>query len=68
MRQLIEEPDLVATLRQGALVSSGMLDADGLDLWLHSLRSGGRGYQLWLLFVLEWWARVWLLDEVRPAP
>jgi asparagine synthase (glutamine-hydrolysing) len=47
-------------LLDGALVRCGIIDRTGLNAWL---ASGTQGLKLWMLFVLDNWARQWLLKE-----
>jgi asparagine synthase (glutamine-hydrolysing) len=63
MSRLIDESALVASLRTGVLVRRQLLDRDGLEGWLSAPRLSNHDFKLWLLFVLEHWARQWLLRE-----
>jgi hypothetical protein len=51
---------MIGTVRNGALIRSGLLSAHGLERWL---LGDEQPFKLWLLFVLEHWARQWLLGE-----
>lgn len=61
--RLISEAAMFATLRTGALVREGVLSAAGLENWLHARRLSNHEFKLWLLFVLEKWARYWWLSK-----
>lgn len=63
MGRLIAESALVASLRAGALVRRQLLNREGLERWLDAPRLSNHDFKLWLLFVLEHWARQWLLRE-----
>jgi hypothetical protein len=59
---------MTAVLRGGALCRSDLLDAVGLEKWLDADSSSSNHlFKLWLLFVLEHWARIWLLAEAEAA-
>lgn len=63
LRQVIGEQDLVRNLQDGSMARHGMMDRDGFGRWMALPRQSNHEYKLWLLFVLENWARNWLLDE-----
>ena len=57
---VISAPTMIAALRGGSMVRCGMLDRAGLEAWL---ARGEQFYKLWMLFVLEHWARRWLMAD-----
>lgn len=67
MRQLISEESLVQALQHGSMLRQGMMDQDGFRQWMAMPRQSNHEYKLWLLFVLENWARNWLLDDLAVA-
>jgi len=67
MQRLITAGGLVAVLQGGALERHGILDAHGLQRWLAEAPRSNQEFKLWLLFVLEHWARCWLEDPLRIA-
>jgi asparagine synthase (glutamine-hydrolysing) len=60
LQWLIAAPAVISALQDGALVRHGMLDAHGLQRWLATKPRSNQDFKLWLLFVLEQWARCWL--------
>jgi asparagine synthase (glutamine-hydrolysing) len=64
LERVISTDAMISTLRDGSMARRGMLDKEGLEAWLHQ---GNQELKLWLLFVLEHWARQWLYDEVTQS-
>ncbi|MBS0201605.1 MAG: asparagine synthase (glutamine-hydrolyzing) [Planctomycetes bacterium] len=75
MEQFVTQAEMVATLQTGCLVRHGLLNRGALHRLKQDSRSGTRPIKLWLLFVLEQWASIWLFQDdpsrggdCRPAP
>lgn len=60
IERLAPEDRIIGALRNGALLRSGRISTVGLESWLSRPRRSNHAYKLWLLFVLENWARLWL--------
>ncbi len=60
LHRVVSTDAMVSSIRNGAMTRRGMLDRNGLDAWL---ALGHQEMKLWLLFVLEHWARQWLWRE-----
>ena len=58
---------MTATVQYGALSRAGLLDAAGFRRWCRDDTRSNHDYKLWLLFVLEHWARQWLLASEKQA-
>lgn len=67
LSNLIAESDLIAALKTGVLLERGVLDAAGLTRWLSMAPKSNHEFKLWLLFVLEQWARCWLRPPTGTA-
>ncbi len=59
IQRLISNADAVASLRNGALLRSGLLDRDGFERWLGQPRLSNHDLKIWLLYVLDQWAGRW---------
>jgi len=60
LARVVSDAHMTAALRGGRLVEAGLLDGAGLEAWLAEDPPGLHSFKLWLLFVLENWARCWL--------
>ena len=67
LQEVVGEESLVRTLQNGAMLRYGMMDPAGFKRWLALPRNSNHECKLWLLFVLENWARNWLLDDLAVA-
>jgi len=63
LERLVSNETMIQALRQGALCHRGILDRNGFEQWL--AREGVQQFKLWLLFVLEQWARRWWLTDAE---
>ena len=67
MERLVQEADMTKALTHGALIGGGLLDGGGFGRWSSEGRRSNHSYKLWLLFVLEGWARQWLFPDFELA-
>ena len=67
LQRLVSDEAMHATLRGGELCSVGLLDARALERWLVEDHHSNHRFKLWLLFVLEHWARAWLRPKAVAA-
>jgi hypothetical protein len=51
------------SLQNGRLVDRGILDATALARWKNETETSNLQMKLWLLFVFEQWAQLWLFEE-----
>jgi asparagine synthase (glutamine-hydrolysing) len=51
------------SLKSGVLVSRGLMDGSALARWQREPEVSNLQMKLWLLFVLEQWARQWLFND-----
>ena len=59
----ISMTEMWKSLQNGRLVDRGILDATALARWKNETETSNLQMKLWLLFVFEQWARLWLFEE-----
>lgn len=59
----ISIPEMWRQLRTGCLVQRGLLNSKALERWQQEPEATTLQMKLWLLFVLEQWARLWLFND-----
>jgi hypothetical protein len=65
MERLVSRDNMVKAIESGALIKNGLLNGNGFMRWLNDDSRSNHGYKLWLLFVLENWAQLWLLPNAE---
>jgi asparagine synthase (glutamine-hydrolysing) len=65
IQQLVRPEAMVKAIVDGSLIKTGLLNGAAFGRWLNEDDGGNHIYKLWLLFVLENWAQLWLLPNVE---
>jgi asparagine synthase (glutamine-hydrolysing) len=60
MERLVRPQAMVKAIEGGSLVKRGLLNGPAFGRWLNDDSRSNHVYKLWLLFVLENWAQLWL--------
>jgi asparagine synthase (glutamine-hydrolysing) len=63
LERLVSRETMCSALRHGSLMRAGLMHRQGFEDWLSSTHEPV--FKLWLLFVLEHWARCWLLQDAE---
>ena len=64
LNRVVGDATMRTALLDGELVRRGLLDRVGLGTWL---AQGNQDLKLWVLFVLENWAKQWLFSEAEQS-